>query len=63
MNSKTKEELTLLPTVRKDDLDAVLDAAGIQNGSTTIQTSCELTDTSLVITKGVTRRLDRIWTL
>lgn len=55
MNSKTKEELTLLPTVRnQDDLDAVLDATGIQNGSTTIQTSCELTDTSLVITKGVT---------
>ena len=54
-NSKTKEELTLLPTVRnQDDLDAVLDAAGIRNGSTTIQTSCELTDTSLVITKGVT---------
>ena len=28
MNSKTKEELTLLPTVRnQDDLDAVLDAS------------------------------------
>lgn len=38
----------------QDDLDAVLEEAGIQNGSTTIQTSCELTDTSLVITKGIT---------
>ena len=55
MNNKSREEMTLLPTIRnQDDLDQVLADAGIQNGSTTIQTSCELTDTSLVITKGIT---------
>ena len=55
MNNKTKEEVTLMPEARnKDELDTVLDEAGILNGSTTVQTSCELTDTDLVITKGKT---------
>ena len=55
MNSKTKEEVTLMPEARnKDELDKLLEDAGISKGSTTIQTSCELTDTELVITKGKT---------
>ena len=55
MNSKTKEEVTLMPEARnKDELDTLLEDAGISKGSTTIQTSCELTDTELVITKGKT---------
>lgn len=55
MNSKTKEEVTLMPEARnKDQLDQVLEDAGILKGSTTVQTSCELTDTDLVITKGKT---------
>ena len=54
-NSKTKEEVTLMPEARnKDELDKLLEDAGISKGSTTIQTSCELTDTELVITKGKT---------
>ena len=55
MNSKTKEKVTLMPEARnKDELDKILEDAGISKGSTTIQTSCELTDTELVITKGKT---------
>lgn len=42
-----------MPEARnKDELDKLLEDAGISKGSTTIQTSCELTDTELVITKG-----------
>ena len=44
-----------MPEARnKDELDKLLEDAGISKGSTTIQTSCELTDTELVITKGKT---------
>nr|WP_295278467.1 VanW family protein [uncultured Blautia sp.] len=55
MNDKTKEEVTLMPEARnKDTLDDVLEEAGITSGSTTVQTSCGLTDTELIITKGKT---------
>lgn len=55
MNSKTKEEVTVMPEARnKDELDQVLTDAGIMKGSTTVQTTCKLTDTDLVITKGKT---------
>ena len=55
MNSKTKEEVTLMPEARnKSELDKVLEDADIMKGSATVQTTCELTDTELIITKGKT---------
>ena len=55
MNSKTKDEMIQIPeAINKDALDKLLDDSGIRNGSTTVQTSCRLTDTELLITKGKT---------
>lgn len=55
MNDTSKEELTILPYIQDaNSLIRLLDKAGIQKGSTTVQTSLVLSDTELVITKGTT---------
>lgn len=55
MNNTQKEEYTLLPSISdKASLEELLENSRLKTGSTTVETTLQLTDTDLVITKGKT---------